>query len=176
MLTFRFLWKFKFLFWSKLSILLQVWKAETLDCGGSIPVSQQSSRNSIEVEVDISIFLDYSVLYWHMEKHLFDSVAVASFNLHFFCYIIFYDFDCGLCPFFSSSYSQLCLASWAYWDRLVMLPEMPILNFSSKFTHGPLKYLDWTQILGVWNFWQVMMNQNLCKNNRSCFKLALLWS
>ena len=84
MLTFRFLWKFKFMFWSKLSILLQVWKAETLDCGGSIPVSQKSSRNSIEVEVDISIFLDYSVLYWHMEKHLFDSVAVASFNFHFF--------------------------------------------------------------------------------------------
>ena len=45
---------------------------------------QQSSRNSIEVEVDISIFLGYSVLYWHMEKHLCDSVVVASFNLHFF--------------------------------------------------------------------------------------------
>ena len=30
------------------------------------------------------------------------------------------------------------------------------------------------QILGVWNFLQVMMNQNLCKSNKSCFKLTLL--
>ena len=56
--------------------------------GESIPISNQNSQTSKEIEVDISVFLGYSVSYCRIVKHSCDFVAVSFFSFQYFVTLI----------------------------------------------------------------------------------------
>ena len=73
-------------------------------------------EDSKEIEVDISIFLDYSVLFWHKTdvKYSCDFVPVSIFSVEFY-FIEVSKTLIAHCVVFSS-YVTPCLASCAYWE------------------------------------------------------------
>ena len=54
-----------------------------------ILVSHQHSQTSKKIGLGISLFINSSVLYWHIVKQSFIFIAASIFNLQFFVWVFF---------------------------------------------------------------------------------------
>ena len=142
--------------WSKLSISLQVGKVAILDWGKHSCFTIKSITSK-EIEVNISIFLDYSVLCWHIIKLLCDFVSVSILNLQFFSsfsrnLIV----DCG-------SYDTLRLASGSFWEQTFYSSRSALLKFFLKLHSCAYKTLTLKTNSWLQEFYTVMAHVKLCK-------------
>ena len=160
------------IFWSKLPFLSQVWKATILDWENAFLFPTKTVKK--QIEVDISIFLGYSGLYWHVLKHSCDFVSVSNFN---------FNFVRVLSKTLIGDYVVLSQEVMTYYVYLAEHIENDFLCFRKwpheMFPPSPPMWIQNTYIkdkLLTSAVYTSMKHQNLCKSNRVCFNLALNWS
>ena len=126
-------------------------------------------QNSKEIEVDISIFLSYSVLCWHIVKYSCDFVPVSIFNFVLESYRV-------LCCFLPNTYDTPCLARWARWEWTFYASKNAHIQFS--YQAHLCAHKSFILKTGSWllQFYTAMVHLKMGKRNRVCFNLALRWS
>ena len=120
---------------------------------------QQNSQTCKQIEVDISIFLCYSVLYRHVVKHCFVFVAASIFNPWFYVRLflgLWLNVDCA-----ASSHKVMAdyveLAGHIE-NGIFMIPGMDTWSFFSSFTHTPTKLCHYRQIRAFYTLYSYSMS------------------